>query len=129
MIENLCERVPDCPRALSDKFADAQVLRKALLEKGRKIRLDQRTKAESDYAVAAASILAREGFINWLDKSSKELGIVLAKGVSPKVKAAASELIAQYGFDILPKVAKMHFRTALRAQGLPEPPKTEWRRR
>jgi len=28
----------------------------------------------------------------------------------------------------LPKVAKMHFRTALRAQGLPEPPKTEWRK-
>jgi hypothetical protein len=23
----------------------------------------------------------------------------------------------------------MHFRTALRAQGLPEPPKVEWRRR
>jgi len=25
-------------------------------------------------------------------------------------------------------VSKMHFRTALRAQGLPEPPKKEWRR-
>jgi hypothetical protein len=25
-------------------------------------------------------------------------------------------------------VAKMHFRTALRTQGLPEPPKVEWRR-
>ena len=29
----------------------------------------------------------------------------------------------------LSKVAKMHFRTALRAQGLPEPPKVEWRGR
>jgi len=112
VIENLCESVPDCSRALSDKFADARVLQKALLEKGRKIQLDQRTKAESDYAVAAASILAREGFINWLDKSSKELGVELAKGVSPKVKAAAAEIIAQYGSDMLPKVAKMHFKTA-----------------
>ena len=112
VIENLCVRVPDCPRALSDKFADARVLQKALLEKGRKIQLDQRTKAESDYAVAAASILAREGFINWLDKSSTELGVVLAKGVSPKVKAAAAALITHYGADILPKVAKMHFKTA-----------------
>ena len=102
----------DCPRALSDKFADARVLQKALLEKGRKIQLDQRTKAESDYAVAAASILAREGFINWLDKSGKELGVVLAKGVSPKVKAAAAEIITGYGADMLPKVAKMHFKTA-----------------
>ncbi len=112
IIENLCERVPGCPRALSDKFADARVLQKALLENGRKIRLDQRTKAESDYAVAAASILAREGFINWLDKHGEELGVELAKGVSPKVKAAAAEIIAQYGPTMLPKVAKMHFKTA-----------------
>ncbi len=112
IIENLCARVPACPRALSDKFADARVLQKALLENGRKIRLDQRTKAESDYAVAAASILAREGFINWLDKHGEELGVELAKGVSPKVKAAAAEIIAQYGPTMLPKVAKMHFKTA-----------------
>jgi len=112
VIENLCARVPDCPRALSDKFADARVLQKALLEHGRKIQLDQRTKAESDYAVAAASILAREAFIDWLERSGKELGVVLAKGVSPKVKAAAATLIAEYGAAMLPKVAKMHFKTA-----------------
>lgn len=112
VIENLCARVPDCPRALSDKFADARVLQKALLENGRKIQLDQRTKAESDYAVAAASILAREGFIDWLDKSGKELGVTLAKGVSSKVKSAAATLVAEYGSDILTKVAKMHFKTA-----------------
>jgi ribonuclease HIII len=112
IIENLCAQVPACPRALSDKFADARVLQKALLENGRKIQLDQRTKAESDYAVAAASILAREGFINWLDKNGNELGITLAKGVSPKVKSAAAEVIAMYGESMLPKVAKMHFKTA-----------------
>jgi len=28
----------------------------------------------------------------------------------------------------LPKIAKVHFRTAFRAQGLPEPPKKEWRK-
>ena len=117
IIENLCSRVPSCPRALSDKFADARVLQKALLENGRKIQLDQRTKAESDYAVAAASILAREGFINWLDKHGEELGISLAKGVSPKVKAAASAIIAQYGATMMPKVAKMHFKTASEVLG------------
>ena len=117
VIENLCARVPECPRALSDKFADSRVLQKALLENGKKIQLDQRTKAESDYAVAAASILAREGFIDWLDKSGKELGVTLATGVSPKVKSAASTLIAEYGADILPKVAKMHFKTAAEVLG------------
>lgn len=112
IIENLCARVPACRRALSDKFADARVLEKALLEKGSKIQLDQRTKAESDYAVAAASILAREGFIDWLDKHGNDLEITLAKGVSAKVKSAAAEIIAQYGPSMLPKVAKMHFKTA-----------------
>ena len=112
VIENLCARVPSCPRALSDKFADARVLQKALLEEGRKIRLEQRTKAESDYAVAAASILAREAFIDWLDKNGAELEVVLGKGVSAKVKEAAARVIALYGPDILPKVAKMHFKTA-----------------
>ena len=112
IIENLCARVPECHRALSDKFADARVLEKALLEKGRKIQLDQRTKAESDYAVAAASILAREGFIDWLDKHGKDLEITLAKGVSAKVKSAATEVIRIYGSGMLSKVAKMHFKTA-----------------
>jgi ribonuclease HIII len=45
------------------------------------------------------------------------------------VDAAAKEFIEKRGAENLPKVAKMHFRTALRAQGLPEPPKVEWRRR
>ena len=112
IIENLCTRVPECHRALSDKFADARVLEKALLEKGSNIQLDQRTKAESDYAVAAASILAREGFIDWLDKHSKDLEITLAKGVSAKVKSAATEVIRMYGAGMLSKVAKMHFKTA-----------------
>jgi len=33
------------------------------------------------------------------------------------------------GAEELAKVSKTHFRTALRSQGLPEPPKTEWKKR
>src|SRR5207342_1546020 len=68
VIENLLEKRPDCPRALSDKFADARVIESALLQHGQRIELEQRTKAESDFAVAAASILAREAFIDWLER-------------------------------------------------------------
>ena len=88
------------------------MLQKALLENGRRIQLDQRTKAESDYAVAAASILAREGFIDWLEKHGSQLGVPLAKGVSAKVRSAGAELIRRHGPEIFPKVAKMHFKTA-----------------
>ena len=67
VIEGLVGKVPDCPMALSDQFANPFVLKRALAAKKLAIRLEQRTKAESDVAVAAASILARERFVNWMD--------------------------------------------------------------
>jgi ribonuclease HIII len=112
VIENLCSIRPECPRALSDKFADVRVLQRALMQNGRNITLDQRTKAESDYAVAAASILAREKFIDWLDAAGKRTGVPLPRGVSAPVKEAASKIVKAGGRDALASVAKMHFKTA-----------------
>ncbi len=112
VIENLCAIRPECPRALSDKFADVRVLQRALMEKGRSITLDQRTKAESDFAVAAASILAREKFIDWLDTAGRRLGVPLPRGVSASVKDAARKIVANGGREALDAVAKMHFKTA-----------------
>ena len=112
VIENLLTKKPECPRALSDKFADARVIQKALLQHGQKIRLEQRTKAESDLAVAAASILARETFIDWLDRRGKAIGAKLGRGVSSQVKEAAKKLVEVEGPQALRKFAKVHFRTA-----------------
>jgi ribonuclease HIII len=112
VIENLLEAKPDCKRSLSDKFANENVIKRALLKQGRQIQIDQRTKAESDIAVAAASILAREKFVQWLDRSSKQLGIVLPKGVSAAVKTAAQALVDKHGYEALQSAAKTHFRTA-----------------
>lgn len=110
-IENLLERVPDCPRVISDQFANERLLRGALLQRGRAIELQQRTKAEADTAVAAASILARERFLAWLAEQSRALGITLPRGVSPAVKAAAREIVAKHGAAHLNLVAKLHFKT------------------
>ena len=112
VIENLLERVPDCPRAISDQFANPAVLQRAMQQRGKNIELIQRTKAESDPAVAAASILAREAFVGWLKSHSQRLGIELPKGVSPSVKQNAAELAVKYGSNILQTLSKMHFRTA-----------------
>lgn len=117
IIENLCEIKPDCPRALSDKFADVRVLERALMEKGKTIQLDQRTKAESDFAVAAASILAREKFIDWLENNGQKAGTVLPRGVSATVKEAARKIAAAGGADALGRYAKMHFKTAAEILG------------
>src|ERR1041385_2214164 len=61
VIENLLTRKPSCPRSLSDQFADARVINASLLKHGRNITVEQRPRAESDIAVAAASVMAREG--------------------------------------------------------------------
>src|SRR5437660_6787286 len=112
VIENLLAKKPDCPRALSDQFADARVVEQSLLRHGRKINIEQRPKAESDIAVAAASILAREAFINWLERKGKEMGVRLERGVSAGVKESAKKLVEMNGPDALRTVAKVHFRTA-----------------
>ena len=134
VIENLMgqrQRMDPAPvRAISDQFAASKdTVGKALMSLGREIELIQRHRAEEDLAVAAASILARDEFVTRLAKLEKEFGLDLPKGASAAVDAAAKEFIARHGADNLVRVAKMHFRTALRAQGLPEPPKREWRRK
>lgn len=111
VIENLLERVPDCPRALSDQFANPAVLQRALQQRGQSIELVQRTKAESDPAVAAASILAREAFVGWLNSHSRRFGIEFPKGVSPIVKQNAADLVYKHGRDVLQILSKTHFRT------------------
>src|SRR5207237_9380654 len=93
VIENLLEKKTDCPRSLSDQFADARLIEQSLLRHGQKIQIQQRPRAESDIAVAAASILSREGFINWLDREGKKLGLQLERGASPAVKSTAGKLV------------------------------------
>ncbi len=131
VIENLLAKKSDCPRALSDQFADARVIEQSLLRHGRKIDIEQRTKAESDIGVAAASILAREAFINWLERRGKELGLRLERGVSANVKEAAKKLVEINGPRVLRGLAKVHFRTA--HEIAPDdyaapPPRGSWRK-
>jgi ribonuclease HIII len=133
VIENLMgqkhQMNPPPVRAISDQFAyDKNTVAKALMAEGRTIELVQKHRAEEDLAVAAASILARHEFVSRLGHLEKQYGLVLPKGASAAVDAAAKEFVAKHHAENLPKVAKMHFRTALRAQGLPEPPKVEWRK-
>jgi ribonuclease HIII len=119
---------PPPVRAISDQFASSKsVVEKALMSLGRDLELVQRHKAEEDLAVAAASILARDEFVKRLRALGKEFDVELPKGAGANVDATAKAFLSKHGVEALTKVAKMHFRTALRAQGLPEPPKTEWR--
>jgi ribonuclease HIII len=134
VIENLMgkryQMNPAPVRAISDQFAASKtVIEKALMTSGRQIELVQRHKAEEDIAVAAASILARDEFVKGIARLEQQFQQKFPKGASAAVDAAAKQFVGTRGAEELGKVSKLHFRTALRAQGLPEPPKMEWRKR
>lgn len=111
VIENLTKRVPSCPRSLSDQFARPDLLNNLARKCNLTVKIDQRTKAESDMAVAAASILARESFLDWIKKTSERCRIELPLGANETVKTAAREFVNKHGRDRLDTVSKFHFKT------------------
>lgn len=117
-LENLLEQV-DCPLAIADQFGNERLILSALKEKGKKIQLIQRTKAESDLAVAAASILARAEFLFRLQRLSEEVGTMLPKGAT-HVELAAKMIVKKHGEERLGMVAKLHFKTTKAVLGQTE---------
>ena len=112
VIENILEKAP-CEYALSDKFADESLIKNALMKKGRNIILDQKIKAESDIAVASASVLARYQFVEKIESLSKMYNVNLPKGASNIVLQQAKEFCKKYSKDELINIAKLHFKTFL----------------
>lgn len=117
-IQNLLKRV-DCRHILVDRFAKEEVLAKqlrAILNPNKigilrsEIELVQIPKAESDIAVAAASIIARGVFLQRLEQLSDKYQIQLPKGAS-QVIDKGKLFIKQHGAESLRHVAKLHFRT------------------
>ena len=110
VIENILNKYP-CEYALSDKFADESLIKNALMKNGKNIILEQRIKAESDIAVACASVLARNAFVEKIESLSSYYGINFPKGASKLTIEAGREFIKKYSKDELKNVAKIHFKT------------------
>ena len=98
---------------LSDQFGDKRYIENRLLIDTRLsgTPVIQMHRAEADVAVAAASILARDGFLRWLDQAGKTLGLTLPKGASPKVIETGKLLVSRMGADGLKDYAKVSFKT------------------
>lgn len=109
-IENVLNK-QNCSYALSDKFGDESLIKNALLELGKKITLEQRTKGESFIAVAAASIIARAEFVKRCNELKNKYSIDFPKGASDKVIETAKDFVKRFGKDELKYVAKTHFKT------------------
>lgn len=110
-IENMLEKVPSCPRAISDQFGSKEQVQRALMSRGKKIELVQMHRAEADLAVAAASILAREAFVLGIKRLGDQYGVKLPKGASDMVQMAAVELVKKHAPKVLLETAKCHFKT------------------
>ncbi|MCK4385532.1 MAG: ribonuclease HIII [candidate division Zixibacteria bacterium] len=113
VIENILMRV-NCSRAVSDQFGNELFIKNALLEAGKKIKLEQMPHAEKDLGVAAASVLARAEFLRRMQRLSQQCGFDLPKGASPLVDKAAREVVTKFGKDALNRFVKLHFKNTLR---------------
>ncbi len=112
VIQDLRKRV-DCRYILVDRFAKEEVLETELqVVLNPNIKLVQMPKAESDIAVAAASIIARDIFLQQLEQLSDKYQIQLPKGAS-QVIDGGKQFVKQHGAESLRHVAKLHFRTTM----------------
>lgn len=76
-------------------------------------------KAEGKYlAVAVSSIIARNLFLENLDKLSQEVQYKLPSGAGSQSDKVASQILATYGMSGLEHTAKLHFANTQKAQAL-----------
>lgn len=93
-----------------DRFGNPENITR-YLKKMSNVELLFRARAESNPAVAAASILAKARFLERLDKLSDEVDLELPPGAGAQVIKAAHKLVEKHGPDALSRVAKLHFKT------------------
>jgi ribonuclease HIII len=95
-------------RVVVDQFAKKDEIGPRLADLG--LAIEQRPRAESEVAVAAASILARAEFLLALKELGDEYDLALHKGAGAPVDRIGVEFVRAHGRELLPKVAKTHFK-------------------
>ena len=136
-IEELLMKRPGCTRVVVDQFArvpktdaagtpvtDAHghvaedvarsqaVLQRALKPRGKAATVEQRHRAESDIAVAAASVMARELFLRDIEAMRAETGADIPIGSSdPRVRSLSEAMVRAHGPVWLMNHCKAHFQT------------------
>ncbi len=113
-IEELLTKREGCDRVVVDQFAPTEAtIARALKERGRKARVEQRHKAEDDIAVAAASVIAREIFLRSVSETAEECGLerIPIGSSDPRVREVAADMVRAHGATWLMNHCKAHFQT------------------
>jgi ribonuclease HIII len=107
-VDNLLDNI-ECKYIITDKFSNSE-LNISQLEKHNDVEFVQETKAEKYVGVAAASILARESFLEWFDSHAKK-GKTFPKGSSEQVEVYGKNFLNKIGEDRMKEFVKLHFKT------------------
>lgn len=109
VIDNMVKQV-NCKYVLCDQFGHQSLIQNALLLRGIDVVLFQRHRAEDNVAVAAASILARSGYLQAMKQMREKYKMRFPKGCPPETSAIRAQFIEKYGQERLVEVAKLHFK-------------------
>ncbi len=116
VLRKLGDTKPDA--ILIDQFAEKSVYYRHLAKQPEIVEENVyfATKAEGLHvAVAAASILARNAFLEEMDKLSEQAGVTIPKGAGAKVDEVAARIIRKRGLDYLRTITKAHFANTQKA--------------
>ncbi|MDD3534956.1 MAG: ribonuclease HIII [Candidatus Cloacimonetes bacterium] len=113
VISELIAKSQPLEGVIIDQFSKAQKARARLIAKYPRLNIIERTAAERDPAVAAASILARYQFLIAKKNMEKSFGFNFPLGAGANVKKAAQTFVTEQGMNKLGEVAKLHFKTTL----------------
>lgn len=109
-LSQVLERNADCHAALIDQFTTSTVNVRELSKRFPQCIVKQQPKAESNLAVAAASVLARARFLRTMAELAKAAGeAALPKGGGESATACARRLSAKLGKAELVNYVKLHF--------------------
>lgn len=109
VIKNLL-KISNINYIIIDKFTTKKYIEDFLTKEEKNIKKIEIIKGERDIGVAAASILARAGFLLSLNKLSKKWQIEFPKGASDIVDNVGIEFVKKYGKDNLINVSKINFK-------------------
>ena len=113
---NLSKKVPLPDFKIIDQFTPENLYYRYISDVSTVIRnIHFETKAEDKYlSVAISSMIARNAFLDTLDKMNEAYGMTFQKGGGSQANECAREFIQKYGFDRLGEVAKLHFKNTER---------------
>lgn len=110
-ISDLLERDLPVEGVLIDQFSNAKKARARLKPGYPGLQIIERTSAERDPAVAAASIISRYQFLEARSRLDRQFGMRLPLGAGRGVIKAGKKFVEKYGHERLAEIAKVHFKT------------------